>query len=173
MIIIILTALLTLAAFAILTRLLWTKRKDLKFKGTVPLMSLILIAGLILLTVTGRLHWIIAAITAALPFLRAGTIMLVKLLGFRSLCLPFLRKIYNYASSQHRDSSKTHTFNQPNHSSLSREEALEILGLSGNPEKDEIIMAHRKLIKKIHPDRGGSTYLAQKINEAKRVLTNN
>ena len=170
MIIIILTALLTFAAFTILTRLLWTKRKDVKLKGSIPLMSLILITGLILLTLTGRLHWIIAAITAVLPFLRTAALMLVKLLGFQGLWLPFLRRLYSYKSQQ-RDSSKKYSSSPRNDSSLSKEEALEILGLSGNPDKNEIIMAHRKLIQKIHPDRGGSTYLAQKLNEAKRVLT--
>lgn len=55
-------------------------------------------------------------------------------------------------------------------SSPSREEALMILGLSGNPDKSEIVAAHRKLIQKLHPDRGGNDYLAARINQAKDVL---
>lgn len=55
-------------------------------------------------------------------------------------------------------------------SSPTREEALLILGLSGNPDKGEIVAAHRKLIQKLHPDRGGNDYLAARINQAKDVL---
>jgi len=48
--------------------------------------------------------------------------------------------------------------------------ALEILGLREGATKDEVAKAHRKLMQKMHPDRGGTEYLAKKINAARDYL---
>jgi hypothetical protein len=53
---------------------------------------------------------------------------------------------------------------------MSREEALRVLGLEDGAGEDEIKAAHHRLIGSLHPDRGGSAYLASKINEARDVL---
>ena len=60
--------------------------------------------------------------------------------------------------------------NSPMDTNLSQEEALQILGLEPGADKEEIVKAHKRLIQKLHPDRGGNQYLAAKINAARDRL---
>lgn len=158
-----LAGLLSLAAFLVLTRLLWLSAKDAGPKGLVIVAALVLVGGLAVLTATGRLHWLAAVGTALLPFARRA-LGLVR-------WLPWLRNAYQahaHAKAhfhQHQESSRP-----TGPDTLSRAEALDILGLTGNPTRDEIVAAHRKLMQKLHPDRGGSTFLAQQLNTAKDIL---
>lgn len=55
---------------------------------------------------------------------------------------------------------------------MTRAEALDILGLSEGASADDIIRAHRKMMKEHHPDQGGSNWFATKLNQAKDILLN-
>ena len=80
---------------------------------------------------------------------------------------PWLRSAQNAGGSGQSRGDARQT---PPTGSMSRAEALKVLGLQEGASEEEIRAAHRRLIVQNHPDKGGTSYLASKINEAKDVL---
>ena len=53
---------------------------------------------------------------------------------------------------------------------MSKKEALEILGLQEGASREQIISSHQNLVKKNHPDLGGSDWVTKKLNQARDIL---
>jgi hypothetical protein len=159
--VILLAAILATVGFIVLMRLLWLARRPSASSTVIAAAALSLIVGLTILAATGRLHWIAAVGAALLPFLRRGFSLLRYLPIFKGLFGAYQQYSRNSGDGNGRPGGE---------GTMSPDEAREILGLGPSPTRDEIIGAHRRLMQKVHPDRGGSTYLAQQLNEAKRVL---
>jgi len=83
-----------------------------------------------------------------------------------------LQVLEAYISRTHEDwqAESEHSTSSPGSGALNEAQALEILGLNTGASRDDILSAHRRLMQKVHPDRGGSNYLAAKINQAKDLL---
>ena len=54
---------------------------------------------------------------------------------------------------------------------MTEDEAYEVLGLAKGASGEDIARAHRSLMKKLHPDQGGTTSLAARVNEARDILS--
>ena len=193
------------------------------------LFMVLLSLGLLVLVLSGRVHWLVAVIAVLLPFLRGwltgrgaakpkaepaggqktvhskylrmtldhdsgdldGEVLAGRFAGksLDQLDLDALLQLLDecrdddeslallqaYLEREHGDSwrqaagaGQQRGASAPGE--MSRAEAFEVLGLSPEASEAEIIDAHRRLMQKLHPDRGGSAYLAATINLAKETL---
>ncbi|WP_417502507.1 molecular chaperone DnaJ [Marinobacter sp.] len=125
--------------------------------------KLVLVAGglfLLVMVLTGRVHVLTAGIAALIPLLRK----LPELARF----FPTLNRLFS--GKDNAGPAGGAGSGQPQGTGMTEREACEILGVTADCSKEDVVLAHRRLIQKLHPDRGGSDYLAAKINEAKSVL---
>jgi hypothetical protein len=143
-----------------------------KFKASPPaerrklLMQWLLIGvalAAVLLAISGRLHWVAAAVALVLP-------VFGRLLDLLRRHLPWLAPLLAKRAQTRQQETERPTPQSP---PLTQEEARRILNVSADAGRDEIIGAHRQLIQKFHPDRGGNDYLASRINAAKELLLKN
>ena len=80
--------------------------------------------------------------------------------------IPLFKKLFGDQAQANQSSGQA----AANSQNMTRQQAADILGVDVNASTDEIRMAHKKLMQKIHPDRGGSDALAKQINRAKDCL---
>lgn len=207
---------------------------DTKKRLSKKLIVVALIALLLVLATTGRLHWLVAAIGALLPLVPR---VMRLVMGFWPALSPYFRRyqqnrnsnmqtrflslqinmlsgelqgevlegchkgeklqsmtivqlsellkecqqqdaesaalLMAYMQRMHPDwrPDKEHTSAYAADSSaMTEQQARDVLGVTASATKPEVIKAHKRLMQKLHPDRGGSDYLAVQINKAKEVL---
>ena len=134
------------------------KRKNLIFWSTTG----VIIGTLVVLAATGRMHWLYAlggSIAAFMPRVISALRYLPLINRFRQ----------QYTQNNTRQSGQQAT-GRTNPGKMTTAEAREILGVKPDASREEIIRAHKRMMQKVHPDRGGTDYLAAQLNQAKDTL---
>jgi hypothetical protein len=111
----------------------------------------------------GRFVLWLGALALAFVLIRLGLLHIGTLVAVLSLLVPLWQRYVQ----QRRVAAASATPKTPR---MARAEALRVLGLEEGVSAEEIEKAHKRLIRKNHPDQGGSDFLAAQINEARDVL---
>lgn len=128
------------------------KRRNLLLRGG----FVALLGTVLLLVASGRAHWIVAAAAASLPLLKGLFSLLLRSMPLLQVWLK--KRQQQQPTPPHQDRI------------LTEHDALQLLGLKPGASREEIIRAHKRLMQKVHPDRGGNDYLASQINAARDLL---
>lgn len=151
---------LALAVFVVLKK--WGALSPERRKGALWKMVLVVAGALLLFMVlTGRVHVITAGLAALVPLLRKLPALLKH--------LPTIRQWLGQNTASDHEQRQDQS---PGGSggAMDEQEACAILGVAPGCSREEVMAAHRKLMLKLHPDRGGNDYLAARLNEARDVL---
>ncbi len=151
-------------AFVFLTRLFWADNPKNTGSPLVKAAIVVLALTLLLLVVTGRTHWLGAALAGAIPFLRRAA----GLVRFAPALAQVWQQLRKRGSNQHHERATGNK--SPASVDLTVTQARALLDVTADATPEEIIKAHRRLIARNHPDKGGSTYIAAQLNAAKELL---
>jgi hypothetical protein len=114
-------------------------------------------------------HTLLGALTVG-----AGVLVLTKAgMPWLALALALVATSAKRVASLRRDGKRGQAARPPERelgAKMTREEAYRVLGLSPGATREEIVAEYRRLMKRVHPDQGGTTYLAAQLNEAKDCL---
>lgn len=127
---------------------------------------ILVVVLMLVLMGTGKLNWLFAMLGVAIAFM-------VRLMPAILNYAPQLHRLWmSFTAGKQQQYHQQQSNRPPRGNTMSKAEALEVLGLIPGASEEQIIQAHRKLISKLHPDKGGSNYLAAQINLAKKTLLN-
>jgi DnaJ homolog subfamily C member 19 len=124
----------------------------------------LILGTLVVLVITGRMHWLYA-IGGGIAAFAPRVIRWIKY-------LPILARFHQQYRQQRasHDNPGGNSAGRQASGKMTPQQAYEVLGLKPGASREEVILAHKRMMQKVHPDRGGSDYLASQINQAKDTL---
>ena len=155
------------AVVAVFYLLRWFSNADPKnVRKSIPWGAIgVVVLVLLVLAVTGRIDAALAGFAA----LMVWGMRVLSMIQMGKRFTDMFKKTRDGGSEQAGAGEGQPRRPQPN---MSAEEAYSILGLKPGASDDDIKAAYRRVIGQLHPDRGGTDYLAAKVNQAKDVLLN-
>jgi DnaJ domain len=150
-----------LIAFLIIAGGIWFFSKSAKLKPAESRALLTKIAGVAMmgfaavLALRGQMEFAFGLFAAGMGFYSKGK---------------YLPNGFNFGGPKAENAAPPNSAPPRGRVVMPRDEALSILGLKAGASAEDIKLAHKRLLKDFHPDKGGTDYLAAKINEAKEVL---
>lgn len=128
---------------------------------------IVLIFVSLLLAATGGLNWLFALIGIAIAFIaRLMPVILRYAPALQRLWLGYKAGQQGFGQAGNGQNNRS----RARSTKMSAEQAYQILGLQPGATREEIIKAHKRLMMKVHPDKGGSDFLAVQLNQAKASL---
>ena len=115
------------------------------------------VGAVLVLVITGRAHWLMGVLAALLA--------LASRAAQFAQYMPLFKKVMGDETEPSQAGSVAAA-----DQGMTKQDAADILGIDAEAVPEDIRMAHKRLMQKIHPDRGGSDALAKQINRAKEVL---
>jgi len=122
----------------------------------------VLISAFVVLVALGKLNWLLGLLGIFLAFLGR---LIPALLRYA----PILQRVWFMFVSSRKGGAGPKT-SRNNANRMTTEQAYQVLGLKSGCTEEEIVKAHKRLMIKVHPDKGGSDFLAAQLNVAKSVL---
>lgn len=125
----------------------------------------VVIGIFVVLVMLGKLNWLLGVLGIFFAFLG-------RLLPVFLRYAPILQRIWFMFAASRQGGRADEKAPRNNSNSMTMRQAYQILGLKSGCTEKEIIQAHKRLMIRVHPDKGGSDFLAAQLNTAKSVLLN-